>query len=86
MEGPAFLPLPQGLRITEIHQEETELTVEVRSERTSACCPLCECRIAASLPHAHRVLCAPHSSGGQPLRQQGSRVGSASLRVPGFYC
>ncbi len=42
MEGPAFLPLPQGLRITEIHQEETELTVEVLSERTSACCPLCE--------------------------------------------
>src|SRR6266849_5802594 len=42
MEGTAFLPLPQGLRITEIHQEEMELTVEVLSERTSACCPLCE--------------------------------------------
>jgi transposase len=42
MEGPAFLPLPQGLRITEVHQEEAELTVEVLSERTSACCPLCE--------------------------------------------
>jgi transposase len=42
MEESAFLSLPQGLRIIEIHQEETELTVEVLSERTSACCPLCE--------------------------------------------
>jgi transposase len=42
MEGPAFLPLPQGLRITEICQEETSLLIKVLSERTSACCPLCE--------------------------------------------
>jgi transposase len=42
MEGSTFLPLPQGLRITAIAQEETGLTVEVFSERISACCPLCE--------------------------------------------
>lgn len=42
MEGSAFLPLPQGLRITAIVQEEMGLTVEVFSERISACCPLCE--------------------------------------------
>src|SRR6266516_7804331 len=41
MEGPAFLPLPQGLRITGIRQEETMLIVEVLSERALACCPLC---------------------------------------------
>jgi hypothetical protein len=29
MEEPAFLPLPQGLRLTGIRQEETMLIVEV---------------------------------------------------------
>ena len=42
MEGPAFLPLPDGLRITEICQEGTGLLIKVLSERKSACCPLCE--------------------------------------------
>lgn len=41
MEGSTFLPLPPGLRITELHQEETVLTVEVLSEQASAHCPLC---------------------------------------------
>jgi transposase len=41
MEGPAFLPLPQGLRITGIRREKTMLIVEVLSERVLACCPLC---------------------------------------------
>ena len=41
MEGFAFLPLPQGLRITEVCQAETDLLVQVISERVSACCPLC---------------------------------------------
>ena len=41
MEGTAFFPLPEGLRITEIHREEAALTVKVLSERASARCPLC---------------------------------------------
>jgi transposase len=41
MEGFAILPLPEGLRITKICQEETRLLIEVFSERASACCPLC---------------------------------------------
>jgi len=41
MEGSAFLPLPQGLRIIEVCQEETSLLIKVTSERVSACCPLC---------------------------------------------
>jgi transposase len=41
MEGSAFLPLPQGLCITEVCQEETRLLIRVLSERTTACCPLC---------------------------------------------
>ena len=42
MEGSAFLPLPQGLRITEVCQEGTSLLIKVLSDRVSACCPLCE--------------------------------------------
>ena len=41
MEGFAFLPLPQGLRITEVCQEERCLLVKVLSVQKSACCPLC---------------------------------------------
>jgi transposase len=41
MEWSAFLPLPQGLRIIEVYQEETSLLIKVTSERVSACCPLC---------------------------------------------
>ncbi|HEU5378129.1 MAG TPA: ISL3 family transposase [Ktedonobacteraceae bacterium] len=43
MERTALLPLPQGLRITDVCQEETSLLITVLSERTSACCPLCGC-------------------------------------------
>lgn len=42
MEGYALLPLPHGLQITEIHQEETVVIVEVLSEKTCGRCPLCE--------------------------------------------
>ena len=41
MEGSAFLPLPQGLCITEVCQEGTYLLVKVLSIQPSACCPLC---------------------------------------------
>ena len=41
MEGSAFLPLPQGLCITEVCQDEACLLVEVLSIQPSACCPLC---------------------------------------------
>src|SRR5689334_21913700 len=42
MEGSALLPLPKGLRVTEICQEETALIVEVLSEQAKGRCPLCE--------------------------------------------
>lgn len=42
MEGHVLLPLPHGLQITEIHQEETVFIVEVLSEQTVGRCPLCE--------------------------------------------
>ncbi len=41
MEGSVFLPLPQGLCLTEIYQEGTCLFIKVLSERGSARCPLC---------------------------------------------
>ncbi len=41
MEGNAFLPLPQGLRITTIERQDTVLMVEALSERPLTCCPLC---------------------------------------------
>jgi hypothetical protein len=42
MEGFTFLPLPEDLCITEVCQEETSLLIKMLSERTLACCPLCE--------------------------------------------
>ncbi len=41
MEGSVFLPLPQGLLITEVCQEGTGLLMKVRSELVSARCPIC---------------------------------------------
>ena len=41
MEGTLFLPLPEGLSLTQISQEESTLVLEVVSERFSSCCPLC---------------------------------------------
>jgi hypothetical protein len=38
MEGSVFLPLPQGLLITEVCQEGTGLLMKVRSELMSARC------------------------------------------------
>lgn len=43
MEWSVFLPLPQGLRMTKVCQNEAEasLLIQVISERVSASCPLC---------------------------------------------
>jgi hypothetical protein len=41
MEGSVFLPLPQGLLITEVCQEGTGLLMKVHSELMSARCPIC---------------------------------------------
>jgi len=41
MEWSVFLPLPQGLRLTEVCQGEASLLIQVISERVSAYCPLC---------------------------------------------
>ncbi len=40
MEGCPFLPLPEGLRITQICQEESVLVISAVSERRCSCCPL----------------------------------------------
>ena len=42
MEGTAFLPLPQGLRMTAIEKQETGLLIHILSMRETAQCPLCE--------------------------------------------
>ena len=41
MEGSPFLPLPQGMRISQVEQTDTKLTVTVISTRTQAACPDC---------------------------------------------
>src|SRR5258707_13332721 len=46
-----LLPLLEELRIIQICQEETMLTVEVVSERPSSCCPLCA--QASTSIHSH---------------------------------
>jgi transposase len=36
-----LLPLPKGLEITSISETETEVLVQVTSQRATSCCPLC---------------------------------------------
>src|SRR6266852_37044 len=43
MEESAFLPLPEGMLIDQVHQSESQLTVVVISTRASAPCPGCGC-------------------------------------------
>jgi transposase len=77
MEGSAFLPLPQGLRITEVCQEETSLLIKVLSERVSACCPLCSQESdAVHSRYQRRLKDVP--SGGQTVCLQ--------LTVHKFFC
>lgn len=56
MEETALLPLPQGLRITDVCQEEASLLITVLSEKTSACCPLCGSVSDAVHSHYQRQL------------------------------
>ncbi|WP_165423366.1 ISL3 family transposase [Ktedonosporobacter rubrisoli] len=41
MEGTTLLPLPEGLRMTELRHQENVLIVEVLSEQARVRCPLC---------------------------------------------
>lgn len=41
MEGAFFLPLPEGLSITQMCREESTLVLEIVSKRFCSCCPLC---------------------------------------------
>src|SRR5437870_2710886 len=43
MEESAFLPLPEGMLIEQVHQADSQLTVVVISTKASACCPGCDC-------------------------------------------
>src|SRR5215467_3047373 len=77
MEGSAFLPLPQGLRITTICQEANVLIVDVLSERTSACCPLCS-QESASVHSRYQRWVSDLPCGGQTVRLR--------LTVHKFFC
>src|SRR5207248_3521335 len=41
MERSPFLPLPEGMGIGQVEMTQTQLTVEVISTLSSACCPGC---------------------------------------------
>ena len=56
MEKSPFLPLLEGLCMTQILQEETRLTVEVTSERLSSSCPLCAQTSVSVHSHYMRML------------------------------
>lgn len=43
MEESAFLPLPEGMSIDQVHQRESQLTIVVISTSASAPCPGCGC-------------------------------------------
>ena len=49
MEESAFLPLPEGMLIEQVHQTDSQLTVTVISTRAQAACPGCGCSSA----HVH---------------------------------
>jgi transposase len=77
MEGHALLPLPNGLRITEIRQEEMVLIVEVLSEQTFGRCPLCE-EESDSVPSRYLRRLKDVPCGGQAVRLH--------LRAHKFFC
>lgn len=77
MERPVLLPLPQGLRITDVCQEEASLLITVLSERTAAYCPLCgEVSDAVHSRYHRRLKDVP--CGGQAICLQ--------LTVHKFFC
>ena len=77
MEGSVFLPLPEGLCITEISHDETGLLIKVLSEQADACCPLCSQKSDAVHSRSQRRL-KDVPSGGQAVR--------LSLTVRKFFC
>ncbi|SRR6266516_1279701 len=77
MEGHALLPLPKGLRITEIWKDGTMLTVEVLSEQAKGRCPLCE-EESDSVHSRYVRQLKDMSCGGQAIRLH--------LRVHKFFC
>lgn len=77
MEGTTFLPLPEGLRITEIERRETCLLIKVLSERASACCPLCQ-HSSDSLHSRYQRQLKDVPCGGQAV--------SLQLTVHKFFC
>jgi len=77
MGEPAFLPLPQGLRITEMCQEESTLMVFVRSERASACCPRCS-QVSDAVHSRYQRTLRDVPCGGQAVRLR--------LTVRKFFC
>ncbi|MGO8949914.1 MAG: transposase family protein [Ktedonobacterales bacterium] len=77
MEWCPFLPLPKGLCITQICQEDSVLVISVVSTRSCSCCPLCA-RASDSIHHRYRRTLRDDPCGGQAVRLY--------LTVRKFFC
>src|SRR5579859_2591347 len=77
MEGSVFLPLPEGLLITEVCQEGTGLLIKVLSEQASARCPICS-QESNSVHSRYQRQLKDVPCGGQMVRLQ--------LTVHKFFC
>ncbi len=77
IERSPFLPLPEGLIISQVQTSETQLIVEVTSTQPSATCPKCGCISQQIHSHYQRTV--------QDAPCAGQRV-VLRLAVRKFFC
>jgi transposase len=77
MEGTPLLPLPEGMRISQIQITENGLVIAIDATHPTSCCPLCSERSSSIHSHYRRVV--------RDAPCAGRRV-QLVLTVRKFYC
>ena len=77
MEGTPLLPLPEGMRISQIQSTENGLVIAIDATHPTSCCPLCSETSSSIQSHYGRVL--------RDAPCAGRRV-QLALCVRKFYC
>src|SRR5436305_7958163 len=77
MEGTPLLPLPEGMRISQIQTTENGLVIAIDATHPTSCCPLCAERSSSIHSHYRRVA--------RDAPCAGRRV-QLLLKVRKFYC
>ncbi len=77
MERTPLLPLPEGMRISQIQVTQTGLLISVSATHPTSCCPLCACASSSIKGHYRRSL-RDVPCGGRQVQ--------LALTVRKFYC